>query len=127
MADMRHNYVNVSLINEIIDSIKTRQFDIGRWNYCFFGHMARIRGAVWTCFLDEVVWGAEQLNLSREDTATLFFAFDVFPPTRAQAIRCLEILRDEGVVDWRRAGVSRRQGCVAGRDLEADRWRETRL
>lgn len=112
MANMRHDFPkaepisNRALIDRTIASIRRGPFDMLDWDCCIAGHVLKsaTRHGPLRDPLSKRQHTADicrrMLQISIDQAVELFTGPD---SSRAEAIRCLEILRDEGVVDWDRA------------------------
>lgn len=101
---MRQNFHNVELIDKIIASIEKGPFAMGHWEMCICGHVFRAVGKspITLGFLESIPgWAQDALGITVDQSCDLFCTH--LDARKMEAIRCLEILRDEGVVDWRRA------------------------
>jgi hypothetical protein len=95
---MRHDFIDTALIDKTIRSIRHGDLDMVRWDRCICGHIARVLGRSNPTGIFDA---SHALHLSDPDRYDLFCS--ELDATKEQAIRVLEILRDEGVIDWVRA------------------------
>jgi hypothetical protein len=104
--ELKHSFVNTELIDKTIAEIKrSRQFNMGMWDACIYGHALRAAGKkVHACFYGEPrVTGAALLGISETQADALFrtgTAAGRRHATKQRTIETLQRLRDTGIVSW---------------------------
>lgn len=98
MANMRHDCQNVSAIDATIRSIKKGAFHMATWDTCICGHVLWSSGRYNFLEAPNAAEARRILGISLEQARQLFCTN--LGATKTEAIKVLEILRDEGVVDW---------------------------